>query len=251
MILHIFREKFIDSCMVLRRLLPSILGKAQKDEEQNPMSVKCGLIGKKIGMTQVFNPDGSRLSVTAIEVGPCVVVQKRTIEKDGYVAIQLGYADKKEHRANRPEMGHFKKANTTPKQFIREFRVTEDEAAKFEIGQEVKLDIFNNGDSLDIQGTSKGKGFAGVVKTYGFRGGRSTHGVHEVYRHSGSLGMCMTPGRVLKGKKMAGQHSAKTVTIQGMKIVRIFPDDNLIFVKGAVPGSRNGLLKLRPALKGN
>ncbi|MBN2343822.1 MAG: 50S ribosomal protein L3 [Deltaproteobacteria bacterium] len=214
------------------------------------MNTACGLLGKKIGMTQVFEADGSRLSVTAIEVGPCTVVQKRTMEKDGYVALQLGYVEKKESRVNRPEMGHFKKADVTPKRYLREFRVSQEIADKYEVGQEINIDLFRNGDVLDIKGTSKGKGFAGVVKTYGFRGGSSTHGVHEAYRHGGALGMCMTPGRVLKGKKMAGHHSSKTVTQQGMKIVRLFAGDNLIFVKGTVPGSRNSLVQLRPALKG-
>ena len=214
------------------------------------MNTACGLLGKKLGMTQVFEADGSRTSVTAIELGPCTVVQKRTMEKDGYVALQLGYQDKKEHRVNRPEMGHFKKAEVSPKQFLREFRVSQEVADAYEVGQEIDINLFSNGDKIDIKGTSKGKGYAGVMKTYGFRGGRATHGVHEAYRHGGSLGMCQTPGRVLKGKKMAGHHSHKTVTLQGMKIVRLFAGDNLIFVKGPVPGSRNSLVQIRPAIKG-
>lgn len=214
------------------------------------MNTACGLLGKKLGMTQVFEPDGSKLPVTAIEVGPCTVVQKRTMEKDGYVALQLGYVEKKESRVNRPEMGHFKKADITPKRYLREFRVTQEIADQYEVGQEIKIDLFASGDVIDIKGTSKGKGFMGVFKTWGFRGGRASHGVHEVYRHGGALGMCMTPGRVLKGKKMAGHHSRKTVTLHGSKIVRMFAADNLIFVKGSVPGSRNGLVQIRPALKG-
>lgn len=214
------------------------------------MNTACGLLGKKLGMTQVFNADGSKSSVTAIEVGPCTVVQKRTMEKDGYVALQLGYVEKKEHRVNRPEMGHFKKADVTPKRYLREFRVTQEIADGYEVGQDVSIDLFNDGDVVDIKGTSKGKGFAGVVKTYGFRGGRATHGVHEAYRHGGALGMCMTPGRVLKGKKMAGHHSCKTVTLQGMKIIRKFTADNLIFVNGPIPGSRNSLVQIRPTFKG-
>ncbi|MBN2803567.1 MAG: 50S ribosomal protein L3 [Deltaproteobacteria bacterium] len=213
------------------------------------MNRNFGLLGKKIGMTQVFNPDGSRIPVTAVELGPCVVVQKRTMEKDGYVAIQLGFQDKKESRVNKPELGHFKKASVSPKQFLREFRVSEEESAKYEVGQEVKIDLFKNNQKVDVKGTSKGKGFAGVFKSYGFHGGKASHGVHEVYRHGGSLGMCMTPGRVLKGKKMAGHHSNKTVTIQTLEIVRIFPDENLAFIKGSIPGSRNSLFKISPAHK--
>ncbi len=213
------------------------------------MNTKCGLLGKKIGMTQVFNADGSRVSVTAVELGPCTVIQKRTIEKDGYVALQLGFIDKKESRLNKPALGHFKKADVTPKQFLREFRVSEEEAAKYEVGQELGIDLFSLGQKVDVKGTSKGKGFAGVMKTYGFHGGKATHGVHEVYRHGGALGMCMTPGRVLKGKKMAGQHSNKIVTIQTMEIIRIFPDDNLAFIKGSLPGSRNSLVQIMPAIK--
>lgn len=214
------------------------------------MNTACGLLGKKLGMTQVFEADGSKTPVTAIEVGPCTVVQKRTMEKDGYVALQLGYVDKKEHRVNRPEMGHFKKADVTPKQYLREFRVSQEVADTYQVGQEISIGLFSNGDVVDIKGTSKGKGYAGVVKTYGFRGGRSTHGVHEAYRHGGSLGMCQTPGRVLKGHKMAGHHSHKQVTLQGMKIVRMFAGDNILFIKGTVPGSRNSLVQIRPAIKG-
>lgn len=214
------------------------------------MNTSCGLLGRKLGMTQVFEPDGSRMCVTAIEVGPCTVVQKRNMEKDGYIALQLGFEEKKESRVNRPELGHFKKVSLTPKKVLREFRVTQEIADSYEVGQEVNIGLFSNGDIIDIKGTSKGKGFAGVMKTYGFHGGKASHGVHEVYRHGGALGMHQTPGRVLKGKKMAGQHSAKAVTVKGMKIVRMFSGDNLIFVKGAVPGSRNSLVQIRPAVKG-
>lgn len=213
------------------------------------MNLACGLIGKKIGMTQVFNSDGSRLGVTAIEVGPCVVLQKRTIEKDGYVALQLGFEDKPERKATRPENGHFAKAKVSPKRFIKEFRVSQEVADKYEVGQTVSVDTVTNGDRVDITGTSKGKGFAGVMKTYGYRGGKATHGVHEVYRHGGSLGQCTTPGRVIKGKRMAGHHSDKTVTVQGLEVVRVFAADNMIFIKGPVPGSRNSLVQIRTAIK--
>ena len=213
------------------------------------MSSSIGLLGKKIGMTQVFNADGSRDGVTAIELGPCVVVQKRTMEKDGYTALQLGFDDKPERKVKRPEAGHFSSAKTTPKRFLREFRVPAELADKYEVGQEIKTDLFNVGDIIDVVGTSKGMGFMGVMKTYGYKGGKATHGVHEVYRHGGSLGQCMTPGRVMKGKRMAGRHSNKRVTVQNIEIMRIFAQDNIVFVKGPIPGSRNSLVQLLPATK--
>jgi large subunit ribosomal protein L3 len=214
------------------------------------MSSAFGLLGKKIGMTQVFNPDGTRVGATAIEVGPCVVVQKRTADKEGYTAVQLGFADKPERKANRAETGHFAKAGTKPKRVLREFRISEETAAGLEVGQELKADVFQVGDKVDIIGTSIGKGFAGVFKTYHFHGANDTHGAHEVFRHPGSLGTNMTPGRVFKGRKMPGHHSACRVTAQSVEILRVFAEDNLIFVRGPVPGSRNGFVQLKPAVKG-
>lgn len=209
----------------------------------------CGILGKKIGMTQVFNPDGSRYGVTAVEVGPCVVVQKRTVEKDGYVALQLGFDDKPERKVRRPEAGHFKKAGVEPKRNLVEFRVSQEIADEYEVGQEIKADALTVGDRVDVVGTSKGAGFAGVMKTYGFAGAKATHGVHEAFRHGGSLGQCMTPGRVMKGKKMAGHHSAKRITVQSLEVVRVFAADNLVFIKGPLPGGRNSVVQLRPAVK--
>jgi len=214
------------------------------------MSSAFGLLGKKIGMTQVFNPDGSRVGATAIEVGPCVVVQKRTEEKEGYTAVQLGFLDKPERKANRAETGHFAKAGLKPKRVLREFRLPADTAAGIEVGQELKADMFKVGDIIDVAGTSIGKGFAGVFKTYHFHGANDTHGAHEVFRHGGSLGTNMTPGRVFKGRKMPGHHSAKRVTVLSVEIVRVFSEDNLIFVRGPVPGSRNSVVELKPAVKG-
>jgi large subunit ribosomal protein L3 len=208
------------------------------------------MLGKKIGMTQVFNPDGSRVGVTAVELGPCVVVQKRNVEKDGYTAIQIGFEDKTERKVKRPEAGHFSKKGITPKRYLREFRVPQEIADQYEVGQEIKADAFKVGDRVDVVGITKGKGFAGVFKTYGFHGGKATHGVHEVFRHGGSLGQNMTPGHVIKGKKMAGHHSAKRVTLQGLEIIRVFAADNMVFIRGPVPGSRNSLVQIRPALKG-
>ncbi len=213
------------------------------------MSIDTGLLGKKLGMTQVFNPNGFLVGVTAIEVGPCVVVQKRTEEKDGYIALQLGFDDKKETKAKRPEMGHFTKAKTAPKRLLKEFRVSKEIADKYEVGQTLTLEDLAVGDILDISGVSIGKGFAGVMKRYGFHGGKATHGVHEAYRHGGSLGQNMTPARVMKGKKMAGQQGNKNVTVQNIEVVRVFLEDNLIFVKGPIPGGKNSYLSIRPAIK--
>jgi large subunit ribosomal protein L3 len=213
------------------------------------MSIDTGLLGKKLGMTQVFNPNGFVVGVTAIEVGPCVVTQKKTEERDGYTALQLGFGDKKETKAKRPELGHVAKAKTTPKRLLKEFRCSKEVADKYEVGQTLDVGDIAVGDVIDISGTSIGKGFSGVVKRYGFHGGKSTHGVHECYRHGGSLGQNMTPGRVMKGKKMAGQQGNKKVTMQNVEVVRVFPDDNLIFVKGPVPGGKNTFLSIKPAVK--
>ena len=213
------------------------------------MSVQFGLLGRKIGMTQVFNPDGSRLGVTAVEIGPCHVVQKRTDEKDGYVALQLGFDEKPERLVNNPMGGHFKKSGVAPQRVLVEFRVSQEVADQYEVGQTITSDVFENGAFIDVSGLSKGKGFAGVMKRWGYRGGKATHGVHEVYRHGGSLGQCTTPGRVIKGKRMAGHQGNSKVTVQNLKIVRMFPQDNLIFIKGPVPGSRGSLLTIAPAVK--
>jgi large subunit ribosomal protein L3 len=213
------------------------------------MSIDTGLLGKKLGMTQVFNPNGFLIGVTAIEVGPCVVVQKRTEEKDGYVALQLGFDEKKETRTKRPDLGHFNKAKTTPKRLLKEFRVSKETADKYEVGDTLGLADLAVGDIIDISGTSIGKGFTGVVKRYGFHGGKDTHGVHEAYRHGGSLGQNMTPARVMKGKKMAGHKGNKKITIQNIEVVRVFPEDNLIFVRGPIPGGKNSYLSIRPAVK--
>lgn len=214
------------------------------------MNQSCGILGKKLGMTQVFNPDGTHCTVTAVEVGPCVVVQKRTAEKDGYVALQIGFEDIAERKLNRAEMGVFSKSKVAPKRYLREFRVSAEEAAKYEVGQEIRGDIFEVGQKIDVTGVSIGKGFAGVMKTYGFAGGKASHGVHESFRHGGALGANMTPGRVFKGRKMAGHHSNHRVTVQNVEVVRVFADDNIVFIKGPLPGSRNTLLQLKGAVKG-
>ena len=214
------------------------------------MKNQIGMMGKKIGMTQVFNGDGTRSGVTAIELGPCFVVQKRTPERDGYCALQVGFEEMAERKASRPAAGHFGKAGIAPQRYLQEFRVSEETAAQYEPGQEIKVaDLFQMGDKIDIAGVSKGKGFSGVMRKFDFAGAKATHGVHEAFRHGGSLGQCMTPGRVMKGKKMAGQFGDSAVTIQNIEIMRVFAADNLIFVKGPVPGSRNSLVTVMPAVK--
>jgi large subunit ribosomal protein L3 len=213
------------------------------------MSAAIALIGKKIGMTQVFNPDGSRTGVTAVELGPCVVVQKKDPERDGYTALQIGFDDKPERKAKQPELGHFSKAGVQPKRHLREVRVSDEVAAGFEVGQEIRADIYEAGDFVDVSGLSKGKGFTGVMKRWGYSGAKATHGVHEAFRHGGSLGQCMTPGRVMKGKNMAGHHGDRRITVQNVQVMRVLAEDNMVLLKGPVPGSRNGLLTVSPAVK--
>jgi large subunit ribosomal protein L3 len=190
------------------------------------------------------------LPVTVVATGPCVVLRKFTLDKDGYSAIQLGFDDKRASRTTRPEMGKFAKADTDPKRFVREIRLAPELADKFEVGQAIKVDeVFAAGDIIDVTGTSKGKGFQGVIKKYNFRGGKATHGVHEAYRHGGSIGMRLTPGRVVKGKKMAGQMGNYRVTTQNIKVVSVRPDDNLMLIHGGIPGSKNGYVVMKYANK--
>ncbi|MCP4599923.1 MAG: 50S ribosomal protein L3 [Proteobacteria bacterium] len=213
------------------------------------MTTTFGLLGKKKGMTQVFNPDGTLIGVTAVEVGPCVVVQKRTREKDGYTALQLGFDDKPERKTNRSEMGHFSKAKCPPKRVLKEFKIPKETEDQFELGQVIGAGALSVGDIVDVTGLSQGKGFAGVMKRYGYRGAKATHGVHECFRHGGSLGQNMTPGRVMKGKKMAGHQGNKKVTVQNVEVMRVFPDDNIIFFKGPIPGGPSTILSICPAVK--
>lgn len=205
-----------------------------------------GLIGKKIGMTQVFANGGERVPVTVILAGPCTVVQKRTVEKDGYSAVQLGAGEKKPQRMTKAERGHVKKAAKMAA-VLREFRDGED----FAVGQEVRVEqLFKAGDVIDVTGVSKGRGFAGVIKRHHFAGFPGSHGTHEYFRHGGSIGNRSFPGRVLKGKRMAGQMGNERATIQNLSVVEIRPEENLILVRGAVPGARNGLVIVRKAIKG-
>ncbi len=201
-----------------------------------------GLIGKKIGMTQIFDKEGRVVPVTVIEAGPCKVVQRKTAQKDGYEAMQLGFEDIKDKKVTKPLKGHFQKHNVKPFRYLREFRLTNSD--DYQEGQEVKIDIFQNNEKIKVIGTSKGKGFAGVMKRHGFHGFRSTHGVHESFRGGGSIGQCATPSRVLKGKKMAGHKGVDRITVKNLKVVMIDLEKNLILVKGAVPGHRNSIVLL-------
>nr|HPH41584.1 50S ribosomal protein L3 [Syntrophorhabdaceae bacterium] len=190
-----------------------------------------GILGKKLGMTQIFREDGSIVPATVIQAGPCYVVQKKTNEKEGYTAIQLGFEEvKKVNRINKPLVGHFKKANIPPTRILKEFRVGPEEVDANEVGSQISVERFEIGDYVDITGTSKGKGFAGVMKRYGFGGSPASHGTHEYFRHGGSIGQNMTPGRTLKGKKMPGHMGNNRVTVQNLKVVEVRSDNNILLV---------------------
>ena len=205
-----------------------------------------GLIGKKIGMTQIFDEHGRVIPVTVIEAGPCVVAQVKTVDTDGYQAVQLGFGDVKEKKLNKPTKGHFTKVNVTPKKHLREFRL--DSVEGLTVGQELKADVFATGDKLDIQGTSKGKGFQGVIKRHGQSRGPMGHG-SMYHRRPGSMGPTSTPGRVFKGKKLPGHMGAQTISIQNLEVVRVDLDKNVILVKGSVPGAKGAILKLKSSVK--
>ena len=205
-----------------------------------------GLIGKKIGMTQIFGENGEQIPVTVLQAGPCVVVQRKTKATDGYSAVQLGYGDQKEQRLNKPMQGHLKKYGATPKRVLREFGLSEEEELKE--GEVVDAAIFDGVTFLDITGLTKGRGFQGVVKRYGMKGGRASHGSSN-HRTVGSIGQCTRPSRVFKNKKMPGHMGNKHRTVQNLKVVQLREKENVILVRGAVPGPTGGLLSIRKALK--
>lgn len=209
--------------------------------------MKKGLIGKKIGMTQLFDENGKVIPVTVVEAGPCTVVQKKTVENDGYAAVQVGYGDVKITRVNKPEAGHFKKANVAPKKVLREFRLEDTDALN--VGDVLKADVFAAGDRVDVVGTSKGKGTAGAIKRWNFSRLKESHGTGPVARHAGSLGACSDPSRVYKGKKLAGHLGAERVTIQNLDVVKVDVENNLIAVKGAIPGPKGGIIILADTVK--
>ncbi len=209
--------------------------------------MKKGLIGKKIGMTQLFDENGKVIPVTVVEAGPCTVVQKKTVENDGYAAVQVGYGDIKITRVNKPEAGHFKKANVAPKKVLREFRLEDTDALN--VGDVLKADVFAAGDRVDVVGTSKGKGTAGAIKRWNFSRLKESHGTGPVARHAGSLGACSDPSRVYKGKKLAGHLGAERVTIQNLDVVKVDVENNLIAIKGAIPGPKGGIVILADTVK--
>ncbi|MFD1428222.1 large subunit ribosomal protein L3 [Kroppenstedtia sanguinis] len=204
-----------------------------------------GILGKKLGMTQVFGEDGTAIPVTVIHAGPCSVLQKKEADTDGYESVQLGFGDKKEHRANRPEAGHAKKAGSTPKSFVREIRGMN--PADYELGQEVKADLFNTGEWVDITATSKGKGFAGAIKRHNQARGPMSHGSHY-HRGPGSLG-AVDPARVFKGQKLPGRMGHDKVTIQNLQVVQVDSEKNLLLIKGSIPGPKNSYVVIQSAVK--
>jgi large subunit ribosomal protein L3 len=208
-----------------------------------------GLIGRKVGMTQFYNAQGNVIPVTVIQTGPCIVVQKKESRKDGYDAVQVGFGSKKNQRVNKPQRGHMAKAGKGAFEVLKEFR--SGDVSKYEIGQEIKVtDLFKAGDRIDVSGNSKGHGFAGVIKRWSFGGFPGSHGTHEYFRHGGSIGNRSFPGRVRKGKKMAGHWGDEQISVQNLEIIDIRAEENLMLVKGAVPGAKQGLVVVRPAVKG-
>ena len=199
-----------------------------------------GLIAKKMGMSQIFDEDDTVVPVTILEAGPCYISQIKTIEKDGYDAVQIAYGNKKEKRTNKPLHGHFKKAGLDPKRILAEFEIIP--GFNYKMGQKFNASIFKIGDMVKVTGTSKGRGFSGVMKRYGFGGGPKTHGQREHPRSAGSIGQASDPSRVFKGMKMAGQYGNKKKTVENLKVVKIDSSNNQIFVRGSVPGSNNGIL---------
>ena len=208
--------------------------------------MKKALIGKKVGMTQIFDENGTVIPVTVIEAGPCVVAQVKTLENDGYEAVQLGFGEVKEKHLNKPVKGHFAKANVAAKKHLREFRLDSIEGIK--VGDELKADVFAAGEKIDVQGTSKGKGFQGVIKRHGQHRGPMGHG-SMYHRRPGSMGSTSTPGRVFKGKKLPGHMGKVTVTIQNLEVVRVDMDKNVILLKGSVPGPKGAILKVKSSVK--
>ena len=206
-----------------------------------------GIIGKKIGMTQIFDETGKVIPVTVVEAGPCVVVQKKTNENDGYEAVQLGFGDIRAKNVNKPLAGHFAKANVAQKRTLKEFRF--DDISGYNVGDIVKADSFAEGDIIDVSGTSKGHGFTGTIKRHNNARLKETHGTGPVHRHAGSMGACSSPSRIYKGKGMPGQMGNEKVTVQNLTVVKVDAENNLIAIKGAIPGPKNGTVVLTDAVK--
>lgn len=209
--------------------------------------MKNAIIGKKIGMTQIFDENGKVIPVTVIEAGPCVVVQKKTTENDGYEALQIGFGDMKPQKVNKPMKGHFAKGDVAPKRVLKEFKF--DDCSALNVGDIIKADVFEAGNIVDVTGTSKGKGYAGTIKRYNGHRLRESHGTGPVARHAGSMNACSTPSRIFKGKKMPGHMGAVKVTVQNLEVVKVDVENNLIAVKGAIPGPKNGTVTVVNAVK--
>jgi large subunit ribosomal protein L3 len=207
------------------------------------------IIGKKGGMTQIFDEKGEVVPVTVIEAGPCYVAQIKTEERDGYSAVQMGFEEVKPKRLTNPQIKHLQKSSLPALRHLREFRTDGDDLTDLEQGQKITVDVFEAGEKVDVTGESKGRGFAGVVKRHGFRGGPKTHGQSDRHRAPGSIGACTTPGRVFPGKRMAGRMGGERTTVQNLQVVMVDPERNLLLVKGPVPGAKNGLLLIRQARK--
>ncbi len=209
--------------------------------------MKKGIVGKKLGMTQLFDQNGNVVPVTVIEAGPCVVAQKKTAENDGYDAVQIGYGEMKASKVKKPMQGHFAKGDVAPKKVLRELRL--EDTAALNVGDILKADIFAEGEAVDVCGTSKGKGYAGAIKRWNFSRLKESHGTGPVHRHSGSLGACSSPSRVFKGRKMAGHLGCERVTVQNLSVVKVDAEKNIIAVKGAVPGPKGGIVVLFDSVK--
>jgi large subunit ribosomal protein L3 len=217
--------------------------------KKNIQKTPFALLGKKVGMTQIFKESGEVVPVTVVEVGPCVVTQKKTIEKDGYNAIQIAFDDKKKQRVLKPEAGHFAASKTPVKRFVKEVRMDDKNISLYEVGQILTADLLKEGDIVDVAGTSIGKGFQGVMKRHHFSGFPMTHGTHEFRRHGGSIGCRTEPGKVFKNKRMSGQMGNEHVTVQNLKVAAVEADKNYVLIKGAVPGHKNGYVYIRASVK--
>ena len=209
--------------------------------------MKKGLIGKKIGMTQIFDENGNVIPVTVVEAGPCVITQKKTLENDGYEAVQVGFGDVKVNKLNKPMKGHFAKNDVAPKKTLKEFRL--EDCSALNVGDIIKADAFEAGEIVDVKGTSKGHGTAGAIKRWNFSRLRESHGTGPNARHQGSLGACSSPSRVFKGRKMAGHYGHETVTVQNLTVAKVDAENNLIAIKGAVPGPKGGIVVIADAVK--
>ena len=209
--------------------------------------MKKGLIGKKIGMTQIFDENGNVIPVTVVEAGPCVITQKKTIENDGYEAVQVGFGDVKVNKLNKPMKGHFAKNDVAPKKTLKEFRL--EDCSALNVGDIIKADAFEAGEIVDVKGTSKGHGTAGAIKRWNFSRLRESHGTGPNARHQGSRGACSSPSRVFKGRKMAGHYGHETVTVQNLTVAKVDAENNLIAIKGAVPGPKGGIVVIADAVK--